>query len=237
MTEKKSWKAYISHANTYKYRIHLTKELNKNFPIKKLIRIVYIKKHENHLKRTELSEFQYSPQKTLQLFEQKLSIKQIAEQRGIKESTVWGHFAKLIEYNQCTVWDILPREKVILILTRINNELDLLKSIKLRLKDESITYPEINCVLASVKAKNKKKNILYHFKWYKRSHCYRKCYENLEQRKICEMKFKHFIAENPTWQLTKREFLIVFNNQMNICILPDKEKRRYMGYKEFKEKK
>ncbi|HIH31898.1 TPA: hypothetical protein HA235_04265 [Candidatus Woesearchaeota archaeon] len=51
------------------------------------------------------------------------------------------------------------------------------------------------------------------------------------------MKFKHFIAENPTWQLTKREFLIVFNNQMNICILPDKEKRRYMGYKEFKEKK
>lgn len=228
--------AYIKNADTYKYRRHITKELNKHFPIEKPIKISDIKKHENDIKRTESSEFQYSPQKTLQLYKQKFSIKQIAKQRGIKESTVWEHLARLIEYNQFTVWEILPKEKILKILRNINNELDLLKDIKKRIKDDQISYDEIACVLASVKAKNKKKNILYHFKWYKKNYCHRKCYNN-SQRKLCENKFKEYITQNPIWKLTKREFLIIFNNHMNICILPEKEKRRYISYKEFKKKR
>jgi len=237
MEKFEGWIAYIKNADTYKYRRHITKELNKHFPLEKPIKVKDIKKHENHLKRTTSSEFQYSPQKTLQLFKQKLSIKQIAEQREIKESTVWEHLAKLIEHNQCTIWEILSKDKIMKILKHINNETDLLKNIKKHVNDETISYDEINCVLASVKAKNKKKNIIYHFKWYKKNHCHRKCYDNTEQRKICETKMNTYIIENPNMELTKREFLILFNNQMNICILPEKEKRRYISYKQFKEKK
>ena len=78
-------------------------------------------------------------------------IKQIAQKRNIKESTVWGHLSKLIKYNQTSVWKGLPKEKVYKILSKINNKIDSLKNIKKRINDPLTTFDEISCVLASVK--------------------------------------------------------------------------------------
>jgi len=71
---------------------------------------------------------------------------------------VWEHFAKLIEYNQLNVFQTLPKNKVFKIIHNIKNKDDKLKEIKERLNDDKISYDEINCVLAMVKLKSKRKN-------------------------------------------------------------------------------
>ena len=229
------WINYISHANTYKYRKHLVRELNNNFPIHQPAEIINIKKYENHIKRTENSEFEYSPQKTLQLYNQGLNIKKISERRRIKESTVWKHFEKLIEYNKLSVWTLLSKDKILLIKKHIYSEHDKLKDIKQRLKYHTITYDEINCVLADIKSKNKKKNIIFHAKWHKKHHCFRKCYGNPKQQESCKKKLDELIRKNPSLNITKKEFIELFNNHINICVLSDKEKKKYLTWKEFKE--
>ncbi|MBI2653729.1 helix-turn-helix domain-containing protein [Candidatus Woesearchaeota archaeon] len=78
-------------------------------------------------------------------------MKKIAEQRNIKESTVWEHLAMLVEYNQLSVWKILPKEKVVKILANIQNKDHNLKEIKRRINDNSISFDEINCVFAHYK--------------------------------------------------------------------------------------
>jgi retron-type reverse transcriptase len=231
------WLTYISHANTYKYRRHLTRQLNQNFPILPLTEIANIKKHENHIKRTENSEFEYSPQKTLQLYTKGFGIKKLAEQRNIKESTVWKHLEKLIEYNKLSVWAILPKEKIVMIQQKIYSENDTLKEIKQRLNNDRITFDEIGCVLADIKSKNKKKNILFHSTWYQRSYCSRKCFGNRKQREVCKSRFDEFTKKNPLLTISRKEFLELFNNHMNICILPEKEKRIYMSWQEFQKTK
>jgi len=53
----------------------------------------------------------------------------------------------------------LPRKKIYKILSKIYSYKERLRDIKKRLKDDSITYDEIACVMASIKSKRKfKKN-------------------------------------------------------------------------------
>ena len=151
-----SWLAHISHANTYKYRRHLIRVFNKCFSIEPNIIVEKAKKHKNFVKKVKTSGYPFSSQKTLQLFKKGLTIKDIAERRNIKESTVWEHFAMLIEYNQLSVWKVLPKEKITKILSNINDANDKLREIKERINDSKINFNEINCVLACVK---NKKNI------------------------------------------------------------------------------
>ena len=229
------WLAYVSHANTYKYRRHLIRIFNKHFHSEK-VSIEKLKKHENFARKTEESKFEYSPLKTLHLFKKGLTFKQIAGKRNIKEATVWDHFAKLIEHNQFSVWKLLPKEKILKILSSIHWQDDRLKEIKEKLKDNSVTFDEINCVLAFVKSKNKTKRIIHHVKWYQKVNCYRKCVFNPSQRKECSRKFDLFISQNPNLEMKRKEFIDLFNNHLSICILPEEEKRKFVSWREFKAK-
>lgn len=230
------WLTYICHANSYKYRRHLIREFNKHFPTKEQKEIKNIKKNVNINEKIEDSNIIYSYQKTLQLLKKGLSIKQISEKRFLKEGTIWEHIAKLIEMNRLSVWKILLKEKVEKILKNIKTDIDKLKEIKDRIKDETITFNEINCVLAHIKSQTREKNVYYHVNWYRKNHCQRKCYFNQKQRKACKEKFDTFLRKNPNLQMTRKEFVNLFNNNMNICVLPDSEKRRFVPWKEFKTK-
>jgi len=152
-----SWLAHISHADTYKYRRYLIKVFNQCFPLDKNTKIANTKKYENFVKKVKISRQPFSSQKTLFLFKKELRIKEIAEKRNIKESTVWWHFAKLIEYNQLSIWEVLSKENISKILYNINSLNDKLRDIKERLNDSSITFNEINCVLTHLKNKTKGK--------------------------------------------------------------------------------
>ena len=147
------WLTHASNANTFKFRKHIIMNFNKIFPITKITKTRNCKKHNNFIKKIKESELQFSSQKTLFLFNRGFSIREVAEKNIIKESTVWSHLANLIEYNHLSVFEVLPRNKVHNVLYSIYSKNDTLKSIKQRLNDDSITYNEINCVLASVKRK------------------------------------------------------------------------------------
>lgn len=227
------WLAYVKNADTYKYRRHLVRLFNSWFPLEPSLEVTNVKKHGNFVKKIESEFVEFSPQKTLQLFRKGLSIEKIAEKRGIKESTVWEHLAKLVEFNQFPLWRILSREKVSRILPHIHSENDLLKEIKARINDGAISYDEIKCVLASIRGNNKKKNIIYLVKDYRRRHCQRKCCFFKEQQKVCRMKFDQLVSENPSLEMTRKEFEALFNDHIDICILPEVEKRKYLPWKPF----
>lgn len=229
------WLAYASHANTYKYRKRMTSKFNLSFPTKQDIRITSVKKHENFNHKIDLSKIKFSQQKILQLVKKGLSVKQIAEARGIKESTVWRHIANLVEHHQLQLKAILPNPRIKKILANIKSPNDKLKEIKERINDCSISYNEINCVLANVKGKHKKKSAVYFIDWYQRTNCFRKCYFNKNQRKVCRIKLQQLATKSFEMSFTKKEFLSFFNNHVNICILPDKEKRRFVSWKSFKQ--
>ncbi|MEK6948381.1 MAG: helix-turn-helix domain-containing protein [Nanoarchaeota archaeon] len=227
------WLAYVSHADTYKYRRYITRIFNKNFPTYKAFEVKNVKKNENFIKKTEEAGYIFTTQKTLQLLKKGLTIKQISEQRGIKIPTVWSHIANLIEYNQLSLWKTLTKDKILKILPHIHSLEDKLKDIKERIKDDSISYDEINCVLSYSKYENKKRKISNIINWYKKNYCFRKCLLNIEQRKKCSKKFDKFITENKDLEMNKKEFLELFNNHINICVLPEQEKIRYISFKEF----
>ena len=69
---------------------------------------------------------------------------------------MWEHLAKLIEYNQLSVWKILPKEKVDKILSQINTSYAKLKDVKERQNEFTTTFDEIDCVLAHFKNKSRK---------------------------------------------------------------------------------
>jgi RNA-directed DNA polymerase len=230
------WLAYIAHANTYKYRRHITRIFNNYFPILPKTEITQLKKHENLVKKQEASNVQFSSQKTLQLFKKGLTVQQIAAKRGIKEGTVWEHLSMLIEYNQISLNKILSKEKRQQIFRAIKTDDDKLKEIKTRINDPAITYNEIQCCLASIRARNRTKYVSYHVRWYKHVHCYRKCYFDKNQRKACTEKFKKFQSVNPGLEMKRKEFVELFNNHMTICVLPEKEKQQFISWKQFVEK-
>jgi hypothetical protein len=149
------WFAYASHSNTYKYKKYILRDFNRYFSFNKRKEITKTKKLRNFIKKLDESELQFSPQKTLFLYNRGMSIKEISIRRKIKESTIWEHFVNLIEHKQISVWKIIPKGKIYKVLSKIYSKNDKLKDIRKRLKDETISYNEIACVLASIKSKKK----------------------------------------------------------------------------------
>lgn len=157
------WLEYASHGNTYKYRKHLVKIFNRHFPPRENDKFSAPKKFKNYIKKVEESRLEFSTQRTLYLYKKGLTIKEIAEKREIKEATVWEHLINLIEYGHLSVWKVLSKKKIVKILPKIRYKGEWLRNIKRRIKDESITYDEIACVLAYVRFKTKiKKRKLPH---------------------------------------------------------------------------
>ena len=230
------WLAYIVHANTYKYRRHLVREFNRLFPLEPILELTSLKKHESFQRKVEESSFAFTTQKTLALFRQGYSTKQIAEIRALKEGTIWQHFAELIEYGQIPVWKVIPWKNIKKIRPLIWSEKDTLTVIKQRLQDANITYPEIACVLANVKNIHKPKRVNIHFAWYQKVHCYRKCYFEKKQRRICKTKMDAFYCFNPRLEVARDEFLLLFNISINICILPQREKVRFISWSFFQKR-
>ncbi len=229
--------AYANHANTYKYRRHIIREFNRKFPLPETPTITEVKTQERLAKNTAGVVEPYTAQKTLFLLKKGYSPEQIAMKRSIQVGTVWAHIAELIEHSHLPLRKVLTQEKIDTILPKIHSEADRLKYIKNRLDDPSITFNEISCVLADVKRKNKKKSIIHLVKWYQRKHCYRKCYAYPDQRVLCAKKFDQFTTNNPTMQMKTEEFLHLFNNHIDICVLPEQEKRRFISWQEFIEKR
>ncbi|MBI2630391.1 helix-turn-helix domain-containing protein [Candidatus Pacearchaeota archaeon] len=157
------WIAYCSYANTFKYRKHLIRNFNKSFSHGNKLFVHNKRNYINYIKRVGESELQFAVQKTLFNYKNGLTIKEIAIKQGIKDSTVWGHLINLIEHKQLSVLEVLPKEKIYKILNKIYSYKEILRDIKKRLKDDSITYDDIDCVIASIKSKRKfkkKKNVL-----------------------------------------------------------------------------
>ncbi len=227
------WLAFISHANTYKYRRRLLQWFNQAFPLEQNASITVLQKHQNTMVKLEESQIPFTVQKTLQLFQKNHPVSQIAKERSITESTVWAHLANLIEHYQIPLEKVIPKEKIIKIIPKIKNEKETLREIKQRIIDASITYNEINCVLASVKAKNKKRNIVQVVSSFQRTNCYRKCYFNPLQRKICTKKLELFCSQNAALKMNRNEFADLFDNHLKICVLPEKEKKRHVSWKDF----
>lgn len=125
------WMAYAKQGNTYKYRRNLLKNFNRNFPIRNKNEIIRSKKIKNFFRKYYASKVEFSSQKTLLLLRKGLSIKEIAEERCLKEATVWEHIINLIEYGQFAVWSILPKKKIVYLLQRIKNPFEPLKQVKL----------------------------------------------------------------------------------------------------------
>jgi len=231
------WLTYASNADSYKYRKQITSRFNQQFPAEKENPITTVKKHENFNQQIEQSHIEFSKQKTLRLIKKGFSIKNIAESRKLKESTIWQHTAELIELHQIQLKDIIPTKKVKKILGSIKTPQDSLKEIKLRVNDESISYDEINCVLANIKSKQKKKRLNYHIHWHQKTNCKRKCYYNKKKREECRIKMQQLNNNCPDLEFTKREFLEFFNNQTKICALTEKDKKRFVSWQEFQKNK
>lgn len=226
------WIAYSKQANTYKQRKRITKKFNKLFPAKEENKITSVKKQENFNNQIEKSKIEFTTEKTLKLHKKGLSIKKIAEQRKLKEGTIWEHIAKLLELHQIKLKEILSSWKIRKILQNIKSQEDTLKIIKERINDNTISYDEINCVLAVIRAKNKKQSINYYTGWYQRTNCYRKC--NKKQREECRTKFQQLTNKNPENKFTKKEFLHLMNKHIKICILPKEQKEKHITWKEYK---
>jgi len=64
------------------------------------------KKNSSEPKKTTLEE-------TFELWQQNLSIKEIAERRKLTETTILSHFAGLIQSGKAEVSDVLPEEKIV----------------------------------------------------------------------------------------------------------------------------
>jgi retron-type reverse transcriptase len=227
------WLAYAEHGNTYKYRRQILHDFNQYFTPQPPKASEQEKKPRPFEKKIQVAERPFTVQKTLLLFKKGKTPPQIAEQRGIKEGTVWEHLANLIEHHQLQLSRIIPKDRTHQIIKHIHDENDTLKDIKSRIGDPTITYNEIACVLASKRSRNGKLIIKKLVQWYQRTNCERKCFMRPEQIAICNKKFEQLTAANPSLTMKKREFLDLFNNHLTICVLPEQQKRRPMTWREF----
>ena len=230
------WLAHASNANTYKYRKYITSKFNQYFPVKKEPQIIQVKKHENLNKKIDDSKTQFTQQKTLYFINKGLSIKEIAEQRGLKEGTIWEHIANLAEHHQIKLSRIMQTWKVHKIKESTHNINDKLTEIKKRINEPEITFNEINCVLANSRAKQKKQSLHYYVEWYKKVNCRRKCDFNKKQRTECRAKFQLLESKCPEMKFTKNEFLDFIHNKTSICVLPESEKNSFVSWQEFNNK-
>ncbi|MXN92655.1 AAA family ATPase [Flavobacterium sp. Sd200] len=89
-------------------------------------------------------------QETFELWEQKLSVKQIAEQRKLTEATILSHFAGLIQGGKLNVEDVLPEEKITALTEAFKGfEGDSLKELKEKY-GEAFTWGELRIFKATV---------------------------------------------------------------------------------------
>ena len=133
----------------------MIRNFNKNFSHGRKLLVHNKKNYANYIKRVKESELLFSVQKTLFYYKYGLSIKEIAIKEGIKEATVWGHLINLIEHRQLSVWQVLHSDKANKIFRKIYSHKERLRDIRRRIKDDSITYDEIACVMASIKSKRR----------------------------------------------------------------------------------
>jgi len=54
---------------------------------------------------------------------------------------------------------------------------------------------------------------------------------------ICAKKFEQFTIRNPMLQMKRDEFLHLFNNHLDICVLPEPDKRHFMSGQECVDKR
>jgi RNA-directed DNA polymerase len=92
------WLAYVSHANTYKYRMSATRMLARMLSFEPVTENSRTKKQAKFMRKAEIIMFPFSMHKTLRLFKKGLSVAEIADARGMKEATVWQHMAALIRH-------------------------------------------------------------------------------------------------------------------------------------------
>lgn len=69
--------------------------------------------------------------------------------------------------------------------------------------------------------------------WFFGNYCARKCYEDCGQQYICWKKLQEFAGKCKDLELRHKEFLDLFCNEIKICRLPPKERRKPMFWKEF----
>lgn len=147
------WLAYFSHANTFEYQKKIIKIFDELFPTRSSKNKITIDKRKyKYINDIQYKKIKPSFLRTLYLYNKNLGVKEIEIVRDIKEATIWEHSAKLIQMKKLNVFDILSKNKVFKILSKIKTKEDKLKDIKERLNSISITYDEINCVLAMVKS-------------------------------------------------------------------------------------
>ncbi len=87
-------------------------------------------------------------------------------------------------------------------------------------------------------AKEKKAYTIQHLvRWYFANYCMRKCFDK-DLRLQEHYKWLMLFAEkNPSLQMTHKEFLHLFNDQMHLCTLHDSFKRRSIGWGLFEDLK
>lgn len=88
---------------------------------------------------------------TLSLLKEKKSVKEVAEERGLAESTIFGHAAQLIKEEKIKVAQVIDKEKIKDITEVIKSFSDTpnVGDIRLKLGDK-YTYSEYACVLNSL---------------------------------------------------------------------------------------
>ncbi len=89
-------------------------------------------------------------EETLKMFETGMSVKQIAEERKLTESTIEGHFAKLIKQGKLDVHKVIDKDKLNAIFDAIENTPEpTLNNLKTKLGND-FSFGEIKMGLAAV---------------------------------------------------------------------------------------
>ncbi len=230
------WMAFAVHGETYKLRKTFAKRFNRSFPIENTAPIFHMKNQEKFQSRLEEINREFTQQKTLYLLRKGHTIEKIARKRQLKEGTIWEHARKLIAYGAISIYTILKKEEVQEIQKAFFSSEEAMKQVYERLKGK-YSYNKIQSVQAHLQNFKKEMKIFAFFLWYQKKHCYRKCSLNKKQRDICKTKMKLFAAKNSKLHMKKKEHLELFNNHLQICVLPEKEKRRYVTWEVFRNSK
>jgi ATP-dependent DNA helicase RecQ len=89
-------------------------------------------------------------QETLALFEQGLTLAQICEQRGLKESTIYTHLARLIADNKVTLHQVVTPEVEVQVLAAVERVGSAFRMWPLKeILPDDISYGQIRCVIAA----------------------------------------------------------------------------------------
>lgn len=227
------WLAYARNANTYNLRRNVTKEFNNLFPIEVTRQKINPKKHYNIQEKIEISNIEYTVQKTSYLFKRGLTVQEIARKRDVQESTIYKHLANLVAHNQIPLKQVVRSWKIKLILQKARKN-STLKEIKEELKNNKISYQDILLVLANQKGKREPKNLTYFLSWYQKTNCYRKCYSDPKQRELCKANMQLLQTKTNNLKFTKETFLEFIHHKTKICQLPEKLKHKKVSYQEFK---